>query len=123
MPLSSIPQAIDDIRAGRMVIVVDDEDRENEGDLTIAAEKVSARAINFMAAHGRGLICMPIIGEPLDQLQIPAIVSENTSPFETAFAVSVEAKHKVSTGISAQDRAATVKTILDPNTRPDDLAR
>jgi 3,4-dihydroxy 2-butanone 4-phosphate synthase/GTP cyclohydrolase II len=106
-----------------MVIVVDDEDRENEGDLTIAAEKVTPRAINFMAAHGRGLICMPIIGERLDELQIPAMVSENTSPFETAFAVSVEAKHKVSTGISAHDRAATVKTILDPDTRPEDLAR
>ena len=118
-----IEDAIRDIRNGRMVIVVDDEDRENEGDLTIAAEKVTAKAINFMAAHGRGLICMPIIGERLDQLQIPAMVSENTSPFETAFAVSVEAKHKVSTGISAHDRAATVKTVLDPNTRPDDLAR
>ena len=118
-----IEDAIRDIRAGRMVIVVDDEDRENEGDLTIAAEKVSAKAINFMAAHGRGLICMPIIGERLDQLQIPAMVSENTSPFETAFAVSVEAKHKVSTGISAHDRAATVKTLLDPDTRPEDLAR
>lgn len=118
-----IEDAIRDIRNGRMVIVVDDEDRENEGDLTIAAEKITAKAVNFMAAHGRGLICMPIIGERLDQLQIPAMVSENTSPFETAFAVSVEAKHKVSTGISAHDRAATVKTVLDPNTRPDDLAR
>ncbi|HSB71713.1 MAG TPA: bifunctional 3,4-dihydroxy-2-butanone-4-phosphate synthase/GTP cyclohydrolase II [Candidatus Methylomirabilis sp.] len=118
-----IEDAIQDIRTGRMVIVVDDEDRENEGDLTIAAEKVTAKAINFMAAHGRGLICMPIIGERLDQLQIPAMVSENTSPFETAFAVSVEAKHKVSTGISAHDRAATVKTLLDPDTRPEDLAR
>ncbi len=106
-----------------MVIVVDDEDRENEGDLTLAAEKVTPAAINFMAAHGRGLICLPIVGERLDQLQIPAMVSENTSPFETAFAVSVEAKHKVSTGISAHDRAATVKAVLDPNTRPDDLAR
>jgi 3,4-dihydroxy 2-butanone 4-phosphate synthase / GTP cyclohydrolase II len=118
-----IEDTIRDIRNGKMVIVVDDEDRENEGDLTIAAEKVTPKAINFMAANGRGLICMPIIGERLDQLQIPAMVSENTSPFETAFAVSVEAKHKVSTGISAHDRAATVKTILDPDTRPDDLAR
>ncbi|MBI3085372.1 MAG: bifunctional 3,4-dihydroxy-2-butanone-4-phosphate synthase/GTP cyclohydrolase II [candidate division NC10 bacterium] len=118
-----IEDAIRDIRNGKMVIVVDDEDRENEGDLTMAAEKVTPAAINFMAAHGRGLICMPIMGERLDQLQIPAMVSENTSPFETAFAVSVEAKHKVSTGISAHDRAATVKAILDPNTRPDDLAR
>jgi 3,4-dihydroxy 2-butanone 4-phosphate synthase/GTP cyclohydrolase II len=106
-----------------MVIVVDDEDRENEGDLTMAAERITPAAINFMAALGRGLICMPIVGERLDQLQIPAMVSENTSPFETAFAVSVEAKHKVSTGISAHDRAATIKALLDPNTRPDDLAR
>jgi len=118
-----IEDAIRDIHNGKMVIVVDDEDRENEGDLTIAAEKVTPAAINFMAAHGRGLICMPIVGERLDQLQIPAMVSENTSPFETAFAVSVEAKHKVSTGISAHDRAATIKVILDPNTQPDDLAR
>lgn len=118
-----IEDAIRDIRHGKMVIVVDDEDRENEGDLTMAAEKVTPAAINFMAAHGRGLICMPIVGERLDQLQIPAMVSENTSPFETAFAVSVEAKHKVSTGISAHDRAATIKAILDPNSRPDDLAR
>ncbi len=119
----SIEDAIRDVRNGKMVIVVDDEDRENEGDLTMAAEKVTPAAINFMAAHGRGLICMPIVAERLDQLQIPAMVSENTSPFETAFAVSVEAKHKVSTGISAHDRAATIKAILDPNTRPDDLAR
>jgi 3,4-dihydroxy 2-butanone 4-phosphate synthase/GTP cyclohydrolase II len=118
-----IEEAIQDVRDGRMVIVVDDEDRENEGDLTMAAEKVTPRAINFMAIHGRGLICLPIIGERLDQLQLPAMVPENTSPFETAFAVSVEAKHKVSTGISAHDRATTVKTILDPNTRPEDLTR
>ncbi len=118
-----IEEAIRDIRNGKMVIVVDDEDRENEGDLTVAAEKVTPAAINFMAAQGRGLICMPIVGERLDQLKIPAMVSENTSPFETAFAVSVEAKHKVSTGISAHDRAATIKAILDPGTRPDDLAR
>ena len=118
-----IEDAIQDIRHGKTVIVVDDEDRENEGDLTMAAGKISPAAINFMATHGRGLICIPIVGERLDQLQIPAMVSENTSPFETAFAVSVEAKHKVSTGISAHDRAATIKAILDPNTRPDDLAR
>ncbi len=118
-----IEDAIRDIRNGKLVIVVDDEDRENEGDLTMAAEKVTAAAINFMAAHGRGLICMPIVGERLDQLKIPAMVSENTSAFETAFAVSVEAKREVSTGISAHDRAVTIKTILDPNTRPEDLAR
>jgi 3,4-dihydroxy 2-butanone 4-phosphate synthase/GTP cyclohydrolase II len=118
-----IEEAIRDIRAGKMVIVVDDEDRENEGDLTMAAEKVTPAAVNFMAAHGRGLICLPIVGERLDQLKIPAMVSENTSAFETAFAVSVEAKYRTSTGISAHDRAATVKTILDPDTRPEDLAR
>ncbi len=118
-----IEDAIQDTRDGKMVIVVDDEDRENEGDLTMAAEKVTPRAINFMATHGRGLICLPIIGERLDQLQLPAMVPENTSPFETAFAVSVEAKHQVSTGISAHDRATTIKAILDPNTRPEDLTR
>jgi len=122
-PFARIEDAIRDIRAGKLVIVVDDEDRENEGDLTMAAAKVTPGAINFMAAHGRGLICLPIVGERLDQLKIPAMVSENTSAFETAFAVSVEAKRQVSTGISARDRAVTIKTILDPNTRPEDLAR
>ncbi|HTX53358.1 MAG TPA: bifunctional 3,4-dihydroxy-2-butanone-4-phosphate synthase/GTP cyclohydrolase II [Candidatus Baltobacteraceae bacterium] len=120
---ASIEEAIRDIRAGKMVIVVDDEDRENEGDLTMAAEKVTPDAINFMAMHGRGLICVPIIGERLDQLKIPAMVSENTSAFETAFAVSVEARREVSTGISAHDRARTIRTMLDPATRPEDLAR
>ena len=120
---AKIEDAIRAIRNAEMVIVVDDEDRENEGDLTVAAEKVTPAAINFMAVHGRGLICMPIIGERLDQLKIPDMVSENTSAFETAFAVSVEAKRKVSTGISARDRAITVATILDPDTRPEDIAR
>ena len=120
---ASIEETVRDIRDGKMVIVVDDEDRENEGDLTIAAEKVTPAIINFMAAHGRGLICLPIVGERLDQLKIPPMVAENTSAFETAFAVSVEAKHKTSTGISAYDRAVTVKTILDPKTQPEDLAR
>jgi len=120
---AAIEDAVRDIQQGKMVIVVDDEDRENEGDLTMAAEKVTPEAINFMATHGRGLICLPIIGTRLDQLQVPAMVSENTSAFETAFAVSVEAKHKVSTGISARDRAMTVKNLLHPDTRPEDLAR
>jgi 3,4-dihydroxy 2-butanone 4-phosphate synthase/GTP cyclohydrolase II len=120
---ASIEDAIRDIQQGKIVIVVDDEDRENEGDLTIAAEKVTPEAINFMATHGRGLICLPIIGARLDQLQVPAMVTENTSTFETAFAVSVEAKYNVSTGISARDRATTIKAILDPDTRPEDLAR
>jgi 3,4-dihydroxy 2-butanone 4-phosphate synthase/GTP cyclohydrolase II len=120
---AAIEDAIQAIRAGKMVIVVDDEGRENEGDLTMAAEKVTPAAINFMAAHGRGLICLPITGERLDELRIPAMVAENTSPFTTAFTVSVEAKRGVSTGISAHDRAATIRTIVDPGTGPDDLVR
>jgi 3,4-dihydroxy 2-butanone 4-phosphate synthase/GTP cyclohydrolase II len=122
-PFASIEEAVDAIRAGRMVIVVDDEDRENEGDLTIAADKVTPDAINFMARHGRGLICMSMTGERLDQLEIPLMVNQNTTTFNTAFCVSIEAKHDVSTGISAADRAATVKAAIDPKTRPADLAR
>jgi 3,4-dihydroxy 2-butanone 4-phosphate synthase/GTP cyclohydrolase II len=122
MGLSSIAEAIEDIKAGKFVIIVDDESRENEGDLIMAAEKVTAEAINFMARHARGLICLPIIGKRLDELRIPMMVTENTSKFSTAFTVSVEAKHKVSTGISAADRAETVKTIVDPATKPEDLA-
>lgn len=123
LPLATVEEAIEDIRKGRFVVVVDDEDRENEGDLVIAAEHVTPEAINFMAKYGRGLICMPIVGRRLDELQIPMMVERNTSGFGTAFTVSVEAKHKVTTGISAYDRAATVKAILDPATRPEDLAR
>ena len=123
MGLATVPEAIEDIRAGKFVIIVDDEDRENEGDLAIAAEKVTPEAINFMAKYGRGLICMPIIGRRLDELKIPMMVSENTSKFSTAFTVSVEAKRGVTTGISAADRATTVKAIIDPNTKPEDLAR
>jgi 3,4-dihydroxy 2-butanone 4-phosphate synthase/GTP cyclohydrolase II len=123
LPLADIEAAIEDIRAGKFVIVVDDEDRENEGDLVIAAEHVTPEAINFMARYGRGLICMPVTGKRLDELQIPMMVERNTSGFGTAFTVSVEAKHKVTTGISAYDRAATVKAIIDPATRPEDLAR
>ena len=121
MGLSSIPEAMQDIKDGKFVIIVDNEDRENEGDLAIAAEKVTPDAINFMAKHARGLICMPITGQRLDELGIPLMVDRNTSRFTTAFTVSVEAKHKISTGISAADRAQTVKTIVDPNTRPSDL--
>jgi len=121
MGLATIPEAIEDIKAGKFVIVVDDEDRENEGDLVIAAEKVTAESINFMAVHGRGLICMPVTGERLDELKIPMMVSNNTSNFGTAFTVSVEAKHGTSTGISAADRAQTVKVIIDPVTKPEDL--
>jgi 3,4-dihydroxy 2-butanone 4-phosphate synthase/GTP cyclohydrolase II len=106
-----------------MVIVVDDEDRENEGDLTIAAEKVTPEVINFMARYGRGLICMPMTGERLDELGIPLMVRENSSSFNTAFCVSIEAKTSTTTGISAGDRAATVLAAVDPATLPDDLAR
>lgn len=123
MGLAAIPEAIKDVKAGKFIIIVDDEDRENEGDLALAAEKVTTEAINFMARHARGLICMPVIGERLDELKIPLMVVENTSKFTTAFTVSVEAKHKTTTGISAADRAETVKTVIDPATKPDDLAR
>jgi 3,4-dihydroxy 2-butanone 4-phosphate synthase/GTP cyclohydrolase II len=118
-----IEDAIDEFRAGRMIIVVDDEDRENEGDLTIAAEKVTPDAINFMARHGRGLICLSMTPERLDQLEVPLMVSQNTSRFETAFCVTFEAKGRTTTGISAADRAATVGAAIDPSTRPADLAR
>ncbi len=123
MGFASVPEAIEDIRAGKFVIIVDDEDRENEGDLALAAEKVTPEDINFMAKYGRGLICMPIIKQRLDELQLPLMVQDNTAPHGTAFTVSVEAKHRVTTGISAYDRAATIKAILDPATRPEDLAR
>ena len=122
-PFAPMCEAIDAIRAGQMIIVVDDEDRENEGDLTIAAEKVTPDAINFMARFGRGLICLPMTAERLDELEIPMMVRENTSRFETAFAVPIEAKDVTSTGISAPDRAATIRTAIDPSTAPDDLAR
>jgi 3,4-dihydroxy 2-butanone 4-phosphate synthase/GTP cyclohydrolase II len=125
LPFSSIPEAIDDIRAGRMVVVVDDEDRENEGDLTIAAEKVTPDIINFMARHGRGLICLPMTGERLDELRIPLMVrdEQNSAKFGTAFCVPIEAKLGTTTGISAADRARTVLAAIDPATRPADLAR
>jgi 3,4-dihydroxy 2-butanone 4-phosphate synthase/GTP cyclohydrolase II len=121
--LSSISEAIEDIKTGKFVIVVDDESRENEGDLAIAAEKVTPEAINFMAKHGRGLICFPITGQRLDELGIPLMVTNNTSRYCTAFTVSIEAKDKVTTGISAFDRAQTIKTVLDPSTKPSDIAQ
>ncbi len=120
---ASIETALEDLRAGKMVIVADDEDRENEGDLTIAAEKVTPDVINFMAVHGRGLICMPMTGERLDELNVPLMVSDNTSSYGTAFCVSIEAKDGVSTGISAADRARTVLAAIDPQTTPSDLVR
>ena len=123
MGIVNIPQAIEDIKAGKFVIIVDDADRENEGDLAIAAEAVTPEAINFMTIYGRGLICLPIIGKRLDELEIPLMVQENTSRFSTAFTVSIEAKHRTSTGISAADRAETIKAAIDPSTRSEDLIR
>jgi 3,4-dihydroxy 2-butanone 4-phosphate synthase/GTP cyclohydrolase II len=123
MAFATVPEAIEDIKAGKFLVIVDDENRENEGDLAIAAEKVTPQTINFMARHARGLICLPIIGHRLDELRVPLMVQENTAKFSTAFAVSIEAKHKTSSGISAHDRAATVKAVLDSETKPEDLAR
>jgi 3,4-dihydroxy 2-butanone 4-phosphate synthase/GTP cyclohydrolase II len=120
---STVEAALEDIRSGAMVIVVDDENRENEGDLTIAAEKITPETINFMARFGRGLICMPMTEERLDELQVPLMVSHNSSVHGTAFCVSIEAKKGVSTGISAADRARTVLAAIDPRTAPADLAR
>jgi 3,4-dihydroxy 2-butanone 4-phosphate synthase/GTP cyclohydrolase II len=123
MGLSTVEEAIKDIKEGRFVIIVDDEDRENEGDLALAAEKVSPQAINFMTKYGRGLVCLPVVGERLDKLQLPLMVDENTCKFGTAFTVSVDAKQGTTTGISAADRAQTVKAVIDPATQPDDLVR
>jgi 3,4-dihydroxy 2-butanone 4-phosphate synthase/GTP cyclohydrolase II len=119
--LSRIEEAVEDIRQGKMVILVDDEDRENEGDLTMAAEKVTPEAINFMAKYGRGLICLSLTEERLNELRLPMMVSENTSRFQTAFTVSIDARRGVTTGISAADRATTILTAIDENTQPDDL--
>src|SRR5438093_3453670 len=122
-PFSSIETAVEELRAGRFVVVVDDEDRENEGDLVLAAEKVTPDAVNFMAREGRGLICLALTEERCDALQLPPMVDENTSSFGTAFTVSIEARGRVTTGISAADRAATVLAAIDPETKPSDLAR
>jgi 3,4-dihydroxy 2-butanone 4-phosphate synthase/GTP cyclohydrolase II len=122
-PFAPVADAIAAIRAGKMVVVVDDEDRENEGDLTMAAEKVTPEAINFMATHGRGLICLPMTGERLDALELPPMVDRNSASFGTAFTVSIEARGRTTTGISAADRAATILTAIDPATRPADLNR
>jgi len=123
LPFALIEDAVEAVRAGRMVIVVDDEDRENEGDLTMAAEKVTPEAMNFMARYGRGLTCLSMTPERLDELEIPLMVSQNTSRFETAFCVPIDAKGRTTTGISAADRAATVLAAIDPATKPADLAR
>lgn len=120
---AQIEDAIAAVRAGKMVIIVDDEDRENEGDLAMAAEKITPDAINFMAQHGRGLICLAMTPERLDELEIPLMVSNNSSRFETAFCVSIDAKESTTTGISAADRAATVLKAVDPAAKPSDLVR
>ena len=123
MPTATVEQALEDYKRGKLVIIVDDEDRENEGDLAIAAEKVTPEAVNFMATHGRGLICVAMSGARLDELQIPLMVPDNTSKFSTAFCISVEARRRVTTGISAHDRAATIKALIDPKSGPADFLR
>jgi 3,4-dihydroxy 2-butanone 4-phosphate synthase/GTP cyclohydrolase II len=122
-PFSPIEVAIQAFRDGRMIIVVDDEDRENEGDLTIAAEKVTPEIVNFMATQGRGQICLSMTGERLDELELPLAVNDNTTQFGTAFCVPIDARYHVTTGISAADRAATILTAVDPKTKPSDLVR
>ena len=119
----AVETAVEAVRAGRLIIIVDDEDRENEGDLMVAADKATPEIINFMARHGRGLVCLPLTRERLEELQLPLMVSENTARFQTAFTVSIDAKAGVTTGISAPDRARTVLAAIDPRTKPEDLAR
>src|SRR5215470_6394510 len=123
MPFVSVAEAIDEIRAGRILVVVDDEDRENEGDLTIAAEKVTPEVINFMATHGRGLICLALTEERCEQLRLPLMTAQNTSNFGTAFCESIDAREGTTTGISAADRTRTILKAIDPECRPGDLAR
>jgi 3,4-dihydroxy 2-butanone 4-phosphate synthase/GTP cyclohydrolase II len=119
--INAVEAALEDIRQGKMVILVDDEDRENEGDLTMAAEKVTPEAINFMAKYGRGLICLTLLEERLNELRLPMMVSENTSRFQTAFTVSIDARKGVTTGISAADRATTILTAIADQAQPEDL--
>lgn len=121
MPLATIPEALEDIRQGKPIILVDDEDRENEGDLCIAAEKTTPEAINFMARYGRGLICLALSPEMVDRLDLPMMVTKNKSPFQTAFTVSIEARKGVTTGISAADRAQTILTAIADDVKPDDI--
>ena len=120
---ASIEEGIEEIRAGRILVVVDDEDGENEGDLVMAADRATPEAVNFMAKHGRGLICVPLPGDRLDQLQISMMVRDNTAPLGTAFTTTVDARRGVSTGTSAFDRAVTIRTLVDPAARPEDLSR
>src|SRR5205085_4557550 len=122
-PFATIERAIDEIRQGRMVVVVDDEDRENEGDLTVAAQFVTADAINFMAKEGRGLICLSLTPERCDELGLDLMAAKNESAFETAFTVSIEARDGVTTGISAPDRARTIQVAIDPESAPRDLVQ
>ncbi len=121
MPLATIPEALEDIRQGKPIILVDDEDRENEGDLCIAAEKTTPETINFMAKYGRGLVCLALSPEMVDRLELPMMVTKNKSPFQTAFTVSIEARKGVTTGISAADRAQTVLTAIGDDVKPEDL--
>jgi len=120
---ASIDEALDDLRAGKILIVVDDEDRENEGDFVMSAEKATSKAVNFMVTHGRGLVCVPTTSERLEQLGLPMMVEKNTALLGTAFTVSVDAVHGTTTGISAHDRAVTIRVFADPNAKPSDLAR
>src|ERR1051326_1986245 len=122
-PFTDVPSALEDFRAGRMLVVVDDENRENEGDLTIAAEKVTPEAINFMATRGRGLICLTLTPERCDALRLPLMSPHNTSNFGTAFCESIDARVGVTTGISAADRTRTILAAINPECRPSDLAR
>ena len=121
--LTPIPEILEELRQGRMIILVDDEDRENEGDLVIAAEKVTPEAINFMAKHGRGLICMPMSPERIRELDLPPMTTDNTSRFGTAFHVSFEAASGITTGISAYDRARSILVAADPGSTARDLVR
>ncbi len=123
MPLSPIPEILDELRAGRMVILVDDEDRENEGDLCLAAEHATPESINFMITHGRGLVCLPMDADSIERLQLEPQARVNSSRHGTAFTVSIDARHGISTGISAADRAATIRTAIRPGCRPDELVR
>jgi 3,4-dihydroxy 2-butanone 4-phosphate synthase/GTP cyclohydrolase II len=118
---ATIEEALEEVRQGRIILVVDDEDRENEGDLVMAADKATPEAVNFMAMHGRGLICMPMTGERLDELKLGMMVAENTAPLGTAFTVTVDARRGVTTGTSAYDRAVTIRTLVDPQMRAEDL--
>ena len=123
MPLATIEEAVEDIKFGRMVIIVDDEDRENEGDLTMAAEKVTPEAINFMATYGKGLICVPMLADKLERLNLPLMVQQNTARLSTAFTISVDSLRGTTTGISAQDRSNTILALIDDKTKADDLGR